>query len=181
MTYLQSSDSRDTKNLNRTKRPKDTLKRGTPRIASMIEGRPEFYQDGANVVSYVKFGSIVYSSKFSPINSAGDSKFPLPDYESEWVGVGNNESVDFVHNLSLNSIPNLIQILLSNVKEPTIGTDVILASFQTNENNGAHVEFKDADKITVHGGDSKLYANAGFGSSPPSDFTDGFIKIKLWI
>jgi len=181
VTYIQSSDSRDTKNINRTKRNKDVLKQGTPRISEMLEGVPEFYRDGSSVISYIKFNSIVYASKFSPIGSAVQSKFDEPSYESEWVKVGNNESIDFVHNLSLVKLPQLFQLYISDVSNPVIGTDTILATFQTDGDNGAHLEIKNKDELTVHVGDTKLYDNADFGASPPSDITDGYMKIKFWI
>ena len=181
MAYIQSSPNRDTKNIDRLKRSKDTLKVGTPRISEMAEGNPEFYKNEDGIVSYIKFGSIVYASKFSPIGSATDSKFESPSYDSEWVGVGNNESIDFVHNLSLVKLPQLFQLYISDVSNPVIGTNTILATFQTNGDNGAHIEIKTKDKLTVHIGDTKLYDNAGFGTSAPSDITDGFMKIKFWI
>lgn len=113
------------------------------------------------------------------------SKFilPRPDYDSGWVAANKSDTTSITHNLELTKEPALYQLYISQVESPVIGTNSLIGEYTLNDGNGSgSVDFYSANVVNVHIGHGRLYhPGSNFGSSNvPSEFQDGYIKIKIW-
>ena len=102
-----------------------------------------------------------------------------PSYDSGWVTANHDTDVTITHNLNLTAPPRSISIWASNNPSPAIGTNTIVRIDTQTDANGVNISLSTANALKVHIGDTKLYANAGFGASPPSDITDGYIRVYI--
>jgi len=113
------------------------------------------------------------------------SKFVIarPDFDSGWVAANHSDTTSITHNLELTKEPALYQLYISEVESPVIGTNSLIGEYTLNNGNGSgSVDFYSANVVNVHIGHDKLYhPGTNFGSSNvPSNFADGYIKIKIW-
>lgn len=117
--------------------------------------------------------------------------FPSPDWDSGWFPVNKNEVITKSLPFVLTDIPSLIQMYVSDVQDPKVGTDKIYLMNQAEyfyyyyggDNLGTLGAFVkiNTDHIIVITGQHRLFGTYNAGSPDDGQAWDsGSLRVRLW-
>jgi len=111
--------------------------------------------------------------------------FPSANYDSGWFAVNKYNTYTVNHGLNLSDMPSNIQMFVSDVESPVLGTNQIYLMNQaqyyySNCGMGAFVRIVDANRIEILTGHNWLFYAYRAGNPLGPGWTTGYLRVKIW-